>query len=304
VIRVTLVSNALHLEAVRRLRRLEPASCSPGFSPLELLIWEPQRMTLAAADRRLWRWRWPVTRAGMAVLQLLAQLGLVAELRLAHLRAAGWGLRGLAARARRLTLLDDGLDQYRDRPRAVDPEAFPAGTPCWLFSDLPAARAGWCERFDCRELGPLYEPPALEEGPNPWGDRARPGPWRTLILDAPGLERDDPQLRQLPHPWLVLAHPVAAKRSWRQRARPGDGTAADLGPGFGPGSAERLLAGFGGTIVVGESMTLLAAARLRPATSRLLVMLPENVDANVRCLALRLAADDATIDVLGLAASP
>jgi len=34
------------------------------------------------------------------------------------------------------------------------------------------------------------------------------------------------------------------------------------------------------------------------------VMLPENVDANVRCLALRLAADDATIDVLGLAASP
>jgi hypothetical protein len=293
---VTLVSNALHLEAARRLRRQVPGGSHPRPT-LELLVWEPERMTLAAGDRRIWPWRWPVTRAGMAVLRLLAQLGLVMELRLAHLCGAGWGLRGLAARARQLTLLDDGLDQYRERPRAVVPRSFAAGTTCWLFSDQPEARAGWCARFDCRELGPLYELPAAQ-GPSQAGDMAPLGPWRTLILDAPGLERDDPRLRQLPHPWLVLAHPVAAKRSWRLPSQPGDGTAADLGPGFGPGSVEQLLAGFRGPILVGESMTLLAAARLRPTGSPLLVALPQDVDPNLRRLALGLAARDAAIQVL------
>lgn len=286
---LTLASNALHLEAARRLRTLRPGHAGA----LQLLLWEPERCALTAADRRRWPLRLPVASLSLALLVPLALAGLVSELRLAHLRNAGRALRWIASRCRRLVLLDDGLDQYREQPRAIDPFAFPAGTVCWLFSDAPAFRAVWCRRFDCQELGPLFtrsaQPPA--------GGLAEPPPYGTLILDAPGVERLQPRAEQLPRPWLLLAHPVRAKRRWRLPARPGDGTAADLGPGFGPGSAERLLAGFVGTIVVGESMTLLAAARLRPPGSPLLVGLPPEADANLRRLAEALAAEDLTMEL-------
>jgi hypothetical protein len=65
-------------------------------------------------------------------------------------------------------------------------------------------------------------------------------------------------------------------------------------------SADRLLEGppepwiacFEGLIVVGESMTLLAAARLRSARGRWLVALPETADANLQRLAQALVAAD------------
>ncbi|MEB3256627.1 MAG: hypothetical protein VKJ05_09600 [Synechococcaceae cyanobacterium] len=285
MIRLTLASNALHLEAARRLRcRPELRAIAGGASLLELLLWEPGRMRLTALDRRLWPVRLPVAPLSLALLVPLAMLGVVRELRLAHLRNAGRALRRIAERAGRLVLLDDGLDQYRQQPRAVDPERFAADTPCWLFSDAPEARAAWCRRFRCHELGPLYQRPA----PLP---EAAPGATGSLILDAPGLERLAERAASLPQPWRLAAHPVVAKRSWSAA-----GPTLDAGRLGSP--PEALIPRFPGWIVVGESMTLLAAARLHRPEARVVISLPETVDAGLQQLAARLAARDPALTLL------
>jgi hypothetical protein len=294
VFRITLVSNAIHLEAARRLRHLEARS-APRRSPWrDLLIHEPRRTRLSEADRQLWPLRLAVHPLLMAGLMLPALLGLVEELRLPHLCRVGRALRVLARRARSLSLIDDGLDQYREQPRAVEPLVFRAGTPLWLFSDAIAFRAPWCERFRVGELGPLYDPAFMERQELPAASPA--GHWRTLILDAPGLER----LAVLGPVWpwpalagprLVLPHPVLAKRAWS--VPPGLGERELTGP------PEPLLAASGEVlVVVGESMTLLAALALRPLGSPLLVTLPAKSDANLRRMVAARAAQDSAVQLL------
>jgi hypothetical protein len=290
MVQVVLAFNAIHLEAARRIRHSQPADALR----FELLLYEPSRLALEAGDRRLWPWRWPINPLSMAVLALAARLGLVGRLRLAHLRGAGRALRLLARHGRQLELLDDGLDQYRLQPRALDPLLFAAGIPCWLFSDRPAHRAPWCARFDCRELGPLYGTPAavhgLAPGP-PWPVQAvavrppgQPSPFRTLIVDSPGVERLAVAAAHWPHPWRLVPHPVASKRHWSAPLAPEDHTL--------DGPPEAALRGFGGVVVVGESLVLLAALSLCGPGVRLVVALPRHADANL----WRLIRDEAALD--------
>jgi hypothetical protein len=292
MVQVVLAFNAIHLEAARRIRHGQPA----GAPKWELLLYEPSRLALDGGDRRLWPWpwRWPINPLTMAALALAARLGLVGRLRLAHLRGAGRALRTLARHGRQLELLDDGLDQYRFQPRALDPQKFAAGLPCWLFSDRPAHRAPWCARFDCRELGPLYGTPAAADGlaPGPPGPAqaaaVRPAwrlsPFRTLIVDSPGVERLAVEAEHWPHPWRLVPHPVVAKRHWIGPLAPEDQI---LG-----GPPEAVLRGFGGVVVVGESLVLLAALSLCGPSVRLVVALPRHADANL----WRLLRDEASLD--------
>ena len=274
MVQVVLAFNAIHLEAARRIRHSQPADALR----FELLLYEPSRLELEAGDRRLWPWRWPINPLSMAALALAARLGLVGRLRLAHLRGAGRALRVLARHGRQLELLDDGLDQYRLQPRALDPLMFAAGIPCWLFSDRPAHRAPWCARFDCRELGPLYGTPAAADGLAPGRS------FRTLIVDSPGVERLAVEAAHWPHPWRLVPHPVASKRHWSGPLAPGDQT---LG-----GTPEAALRGFGGVVVVGESLVLLAALSLCGPGVKLVVALPRHADANL----WRLIRDEAVRD--------
>jgi len=280
MVQVVLAFNAIHLEAARRIRHSQPADALR----FELLLYEPSRLALEAGDRRLWPWRWPINPLSMAALALAARLGLVGRLRLAHLRGAGRALRVLARHGRQLELLDDGLDQYRLQPRALDPLMFAAGIPCWLFSDRPAHRAPWCSRFDCRELGPLYGTPAAAEGLAPGRS------FRTLIVDSPGVERLAVEAAHWPHPWRLVPHPVAAKRHWSGPLAPEDHT---LG-----GSPEAALRGFGGVVVVGESLVLLAALSLCGPGVKLVVALPRHADANLWRLIRAEAALDTRVWVV------
>lgn len=277
MIRLTLASNALHLEAARRLRR-RPAEAGEGG--LEVLIWEPRRMRLGPEDRRHWPLRLPVHPLTLALLVPLALAGAVKELRLAHLRNAGRAMRRIAAGAGRLVLLDDGLDQYRDAPRAVDPQAFPAGIDCWLFSDAPAWRAPWCSRFRCRDLGPLFGPREL---PPQGGLDAPAPPPGTLIIDSPGVERLQEQAAALPRPWCLIPHPVESKRSWTLPLAEGD-TCLRMPP-------EQVLPSWRGTVVVGESLMLLAALRWRGPGTVVRVALPPDADQRLRA-SLRAAAQE------------
>lgn len=269
MVHLTLASNAIHLEAARRLRQgaRRPAA-------LELLVWEPRRCSLSAADRRRWPLRLPVGPLSLSLLVPLALVGLVGELRLAHLRDAGRALRWIAAHARRLVLLDDGLDQYRQQPRALDPSAFPAGTTCWLFSDAPAFRAAWCRRFDCRELGPLYVPAAALA--RPAGAALELEPTGTLIIDSPGIERSQARQAELPRPWCLVPHPVERKRAWSLPLAPGE-KSLRIPP-------EQLLPSWHGTVLVGESLMLLAALRLCPDATTLVVSLPAAADGQLQAL--------------------
>jgi hypothetical protein len=61
---------------------------------------------------------------------------------------------------------------------------------------------------------------------------------------------------------------------------------------------ETLIPRFPGWIVVGESMTLLAAARLHRPEARVLISLPETVDPGLRQLAASLAARDPALTLL------
>jgi hypothetical protein len=299
VFRVTIVSNAIHLEAARRLRRREADAAQHRQAPRraawrDLLIHEPRRLQLSSEDRRLWPLRLAVRRSVMLALLPLALLGLVEELRLPHLRRVGRALRLLARRARRLCLIDDGLDQYRAQPRAVEPLAFAAGTPCWLFSDAVDGRAAWCRRFSLGDLGPLYTPEDFAPGPGLPPPPAE-GPWSALVIDAPGLERlaeaGSERCGLLPPgPRLLVPHPVRAKRCWPLPPGPGDRELAR--------PPEPLIATFTALVVVGESMTLLAALRLRPPGSPLLVVLPRDSDANLRRLVAARAALDPAVQLI------
>jgi len=271
MVQVVLAFNAIHLEAARRIRHSQPAA-QPEW---EVLLYEPSRLALEAGDRRLWPWRWPIHPLTMAAVALAARLGLVGRLRLAHLSGAGRALRMLVRHGRQLELLDDGLDQYRIQPRALDPQMFAAGLPCWLFSDRPAHRAPWCDRFDCRELGPLFGPHGSAEGvtAGPPQTAGVGPPFRTLIVDSPGVERLGAEADHWPHPWRLVPHPVASKRHWIGPLAPEDQT---LG-----GPPEAALRGFGGVVVVGESLVLLAALSLCGPGARLVVALPRQADANL-----------------------
>ncbi|MEI6030664.1 MAG: hypothetical protein WCQ20_05790 [Synechococcaceae cyanobacterium ELA739] len=284
MIRLILVANGIHLEAARRRRAVLAATRRRG---IELLLWDRDRCRLSAADRRLWPWHSAISPLTMAVLAGLARLGLVRELAIAHRRGAGRALRLLLRLVPRLELLDDGLDQYRDQPRAIDPSQFAAGTPYWLFSDAASHRATWCARFDCLELGPLYQPDPAAPVPDDGPAAEAQG---TLLVDAPGLERLQAQAERLSHPWWLIPHPVRSKQAWRLPLKPADRLLE--------GPPEPWIARFEGLVVVGESMTLLAAARLRLARGRWLVVLPQTADPNLQRLARALVAADAGAELV------
>ncbi len=293
MLRLTFVFNGIHLEAARRLRCSHATEAAGRPPRLELLLYERRRTIPGARDRLLWPLRLPITAPVMAAMAVLGHLGLVREVWLSHLRDAGRALRHLVAGGPALLLLDDGLDQYRATPRALKPESFPAGTPLALFSDHTHGRAGWCGRFRVLELGPLHPPAMPPPDPaNSPGSALVPGegldPPGTLIVDSPGVERLIAVPERLPRPWQLLAHPVPAKRSW---ALPVDRVL----DATGGGAVEARIAAFPGRIVVGESMTLLAALARRSAGATVLVSLPAGVDPHLARLVAERAAGDPAV---------
>ena len=114
--------------------------------------------------------------------------------------------------------------------------------------------------------------------------------FRTLIVDSPGVERLVDEAEHWPHPWRLVPHPVAAKRHWSGPLAPEDHT---LG-----GPPEAALRGFGGVVVVGESLVLLAALSLCGPGVKLVVALPRHADANLWRLIRAEAARDTRLWLL------
>ena len=240
-----------------------------------IVFYEPTR--LAAGARPDWVWGralgWqPAGPLTLLLLLLLCQLGVVRSIFIPHRREGGKLLDAVLARVPRILLLDDGLDQYRAQPRALQPNQFPPGTPLYLFSDAVAFRASWCGHFDCRELG-LFPVPETDLPPNV--------EVASLLIDSPGVELLWCRSGGFPRPMMLLSHPYPGKRSW-----PGEGDLARA-PGC---SAEGLIRGFPGPVIVGESFTLMIGLTRRDASFPLWVGLPRSVDDHFRSMVQTLCA--------------
>ncbi|MFN9546265.1 MAG: hypothetical protein ACK6AD_04220, partial [Cyanobacteriota bacterium] len=94
-----------------------------------------------------------------------------------------------------------------------------------------------------------------------------------------------------PRPWCLVPHPVVAKRSWRSTPGRADRCRPEEAP-------ETWLARWRGTVVVGESLLLLAALRLRAPGVRLVLALPPTADAHLRKLVATEAARDPLIHLV------
>jgi hypothetical protein len=97
------------------------------------------------------------------------------------------------------------------------------------------------------------------------------------------VERLQDQAPGLPRPWWLIPHPVLAKRSWTLPLAEGD-ACLRVPP-------ETLLSSWRGTIVVGESLMLLAALRRRAPGTVVKVALPADVDPGLRA-SVRAEADE------------
>ncbi|MCX5966644.1 MAG: hypothetical protein NTV57_03165 [Cyanobacteria bacterium] len=261
--------NAVNLAAatVQRLQE-QPRDWAIAF-------YEPTR--LEAGSRPVWVWGrglgWlPAGPLTLLLLLLLCWLGLVRRIYIPHRREGGRLLAAILARVPQILLLDDGLDQYRDQPRALRPEQFSPGTPIYLFSDAVAFRAPWCRHFVCRELGPF--PVAATQLPP---DLVAAG----LLIDSPGVELLWRQPGASPRPLLLLSHPYPGKRRWHGEVD------LERFPGC---SAEGLIQGFPNPVAIGESFTLIIGLTRRDAAWPLWVGLPATVDDHFRSMVRVLCA--------------
>ncbi|MCP9849562.1 hypothetical protein [Cyanobium sp. Morenito 9A2] len=250
---------------------------------LSLLLVEPSRFRLDASKpwpRGIGHLRGPSSPWTMAVLVLLALLGLIERIYIPHRRGAGRALGFVLSRCRHIHLLDDGLDQYRARPRALTPDQFPAATPLYLFSDAVPFRAPWCAHYACRELGAF---PLPEQDPGGGALLASGQQPASLVVDAPGLDRLPPVEIDLPLPRFVLAHPAAGKRSWPGAQSPPapPKTSSSALPRPNP---DWLVLHFAGPLLVGESFLLVMALVHRPVDWPLLVALPPAVDPHLQAM--------------------
>lgn len=232
---------------------------------------------LCAGDRvrrqRRYRlgWCWPLNRASVLLALLAAMLRRPRTVAIPH-HAGGRLIRWLAARATRVCLLDDGLDTLRDRPRNVDPAQLDRVAALLTFSDYRAL-GRWTERLPVQRVAALELLLADERPPLPTSAHD------VLVVESPGVavERIEQALERPAARMLHVRHSNPDKAGalpadWPQVAATG-------------ASLEKTVIGFGGTVIVGETMVMaLCVHQLRPPGPRLVVQLGAEQYRNLRPL--------------------
>ena len=143
-----------------------------------------------------------------------------------------------------VSLVDDGLDTFREAPRNVEPHSFPRGTAFYTFR-YPIELAGWLARFDVRGVADLDSlaksdrPPMHLKGV------------RRLIVESPPLEKIANQLHLDEADTQLVVHSNPNKRCLQASGRVAvQGSSVAL---------EASLKDFNGEVVVGESMVAIFA---------------------------------------------
>jgi hypothetical protein len=172
----------------------------------------------------------------------------------------------IAKRSKKLSLLDDGLDTFRETPKNLAPSAFEKGTAYYTFSySIPLAH--WLSPFalnrvcNLRELAQDNRPPRDLHG------------IFCLVIESPGIRAES--VRELPSSSRLVKHPNRNKITFRD---------SGVSPFDGEMALERSLPSFDGRLIVGESMVLVFALLMKNRSFQLTIYLERETFENLRPL--------------------
>jgi hypothetical protein len=168
----------------------------------------------------------------------------------------------------KLSVIDDGLDTFREKPRNLNPALFKAGTNYYTFNyDFPLA--GWLAKFEVIKVCPITH---LETSSHPRIDLDYV---EQLVIDSPGVQAIESTL-PITDTTLLVKHANPNKSSFRgyiKNVRYGNEFAL-----------EKSISGFKGDLVIGESMTAVYALSQMAPSFKLIVCINENQLQNLRSL--------------------
>lgn len=168
-----------------------------------------------------------------------------------------------------LSLIDDGLDTFRDVPRNVEPECFVPGTSFYTF-DYRIGLGRWLERFRIEGVADMALLAAVSRSPTPLRGVRR------LVIESPPLDRIADQLGLERSDTLLVTHSNVYKRVFNDSkiAQVAGSTVA----------IEKSLIGFTGEVIVGESMVAVFALLQERPRFRLYIYISGSQLVNLRPL--------------------
>ncbi len=179
----------------------------------------------------------------------------------------------IAHRSKKLSLLDDGLDTFRETPRNLTPSNFEKGTFYYTFSyDVSLAR--WLSPFVLNKVCGLSE--LVQDRRPPRNLKGMP----CLVIESPGIT--PAFVRDLPSSSTLVKHP-----NWNKNTLRDSGIASIEGEI----ALERSLLSFNGRLIVGESMVLVYALLMKDRSFRITACLDRKTLKNLRTLHILLDGD-------------
>ena len=168
-----------------------------------------------------------------------------------------------------ISLVDDGLDTFRESPRNVEPHSFPHGTSFYTFR-YPIELAGWLSRFEVHGVADLD---SLAKSNHPPIDLKG---IQRLVIESPPLKDIADQLHLDAVETQLVIHSNPNKRCLRA-----DGRTAIQGANV---ALEASLKEFSGEIVVGESMVAIYALSPVSAPYKVTIWLGHKSAPNLKAL--------------------
>ena len=190
-----------------------------------------------------------------------------AEVCLPHLL---WGriIRFYAKLAQKISIIDDGLDTFREHPKNVDLAEFKEATSYYSFEYI-FPLASWLQKFQIVSVCSIDK---ISLSTRPKVDLSQYG---TIIIDSPGVQTIQMKQDQL-EKTLLIKHSNPNKSAFKQK------TEKSLsGNDF---ALEHSLDSFSGTLIVGESMTAIYALSRKSPSFKLIVCINEFNRENLQSL--------------------
>jgi len=167
------------------------------------------------------------------------------------------------------SLVDDGLDSFREVPKNVDPEFFSENTYFYTF-DYPFPLAGWVSKFKVVGVASLHSLAITE---CPVLDMA---PFKRIVIESPPLSRITEALHLDTTDTKLIVHSNPSKRQIST-----SGHATIIGSSI---ALEASLDHFSGEVIVGESMVAVYLLRQAHANYKIVVWISSEERDNLRSL--------------------
>jgi hypothetical protein len=184
----------------------------------------------------------------------------------------------------RNSLLDDGLDTFRDVPQNLNPSRYPTNTRFYTF-DYDSSLGKWLGHFEVTAVEQVI---ALAFSQRP---EIPPRNWRRWVVESPPLQSAVDRLPLDEQDSVLITHSNLNKRCLESHWQTGPQIA---GSGI---AIEKSLLQFDGELFVGESMVAVFAAHLPGRRFRFRLFVAASKAGNLRPLIAAASAGGATIEL-------